>query len=88
MKSPDKHEAAYLSAIADAIRERRERLDLSIRDAAAIAGMPQSAWWAQENRGNPTSVTLFRIAKALGCTPRDLLPNAEISQMRSQRSHE
>lgn len=76
MKSSDKHEVEYLSAIADAIKERRARLDLSIRDAAVIAGMPQSAWWAQENRGNPTSVTLFRIAKALGCSPRELLPNA------------
>jgi DNA-binding Xre family transcriptional regulator len=74
MKSPDHKETAFLSGIADNIKAQRARLDLSIRDAAAIAGIPQSAWWSLENRGNPTAITLYRLAVALQCAPSDLIP--------------
>jgi transcriptional regulator with XRE-family HTH domain len=56
------------------LRLVRERVGLSVNDAASAADMAYSAY-ARLERGErePSLSTLLRLSDALGCTPNDLL---------------
>jgi transcriptional regulator with XRE-family HTH domain len=64
---------------ADAIRSRRERLGLSLTEAAKLAGFRSRQHWhaversAAGGKSNVTLGTLNAIAKALDCRAKDLL---------------
>lgn len=60
--------------IAKRLRERRAALGLSQEAVAKRAGMHANYYCNLENgRRQPTSKTILRLVKALGCTPNDLL---------------
>jgi len=63
------------SGIAAAVRARRLAAGLSMRALAARAGMSQPFLSNLENsRAMPSITTLYKIAAALGVSPRDFLP--------------
>ncbi|MFT3853731.1 MAG: XRE family transcriptional regulator [Ilumatobacteraceae bacterium] len=61
--------------IAAAVRAHRQAAGLSMRALAAKAGMSQPFLSNLENsRAMPSIATLYKIAAALGVSPRDFLP--------------
>lgn len=63
------------SGIAAAVRAKRLAAGLSMRALAARAGMSQPFLSNLENsRAMPSIATLYRLAAALGVSPRDFLP--------------
>ena len=63
------------SGIAAAVRAQRLAAGLSMRALAARAGMSQPFLSNLENsRAMPSIATLYKIAQALGVSPRDFLP--------------
>jgi quercetin dioxygenase-like cupin family protein/lambda repressor-like predicted transcriptional regulator len=71
---PDDEVAAGIAA---ELRRRRQAAGLSMRALAARAGMSQPFLSNLENaRAMPSVATLYRIAAALGVSPRDFLPQA------------
>jgi transcriptional regulator with XRE-family HTH domain len=69
----DEHVAAGIAA---AVRARRQAAGLSMRALATKAGMSQPFLSNLENsRAMPSIATLYKIAAALGVSPRDFLPN-------------
>ena len=60
--------------IAAEIRRRREKKKLSVADAAAAAGVPEQTWYRWEQGRSIPLDSLPAIARALGCTLRQLLP--------------
>lgn len=72
---PDDEVAAGIAA---ALRSQRQAAGLSMRALAARAGMSQPFLSNLENaRAMPSVATLYRIAAALGVSPRDFLPPTE-----------
>jgi transcriptional regulator with XRE-family HTH domain len=60
----------------EAIRERREKLQLTMREAAERAGMPSRQRWYQLEAGaiaDPSATTLWLMARVLGCQMDDLM---------------
>ena len=60
----------------DAIRRRRESIGMSLDQAATAAGFStRQQWYLIESgrRANITISTLGRLARALQCSPDDLL---------------
>lgn len=58
------------------MKQKREALDISQADAASRAGLARKqAWYVIESgkQLNVTMETLYGIARALECDPRDLL---------------
>lgn len=63
--------------IAGAVRARRLAAGLTMRELAARAGMSQPFLSNLENsRAMPSIATLYKIANALGVSPREFLPEA------------
>lgn len=63
--------------IAGAVRARRSAAGLTMRELAARAGMSQPFLSNLENsRAMPSIATLYKIANALGVSPREFLPDA------------
>ena len=63
--------------IAGAVRARRLAAGLTMRELAAQAGMSQPFLSNLENsRAMPSIATLYKIANALGVSPREFLPDA------------
>ncbi|MAT05486.1 MAG: hypothetical protein CL424_10640 [Acidimicrobiaceae bacterium] len=63
--------------IAGAVRAHRLAAGLTMRELAARAGMSQPFLSNLENsRAMPSIATLYRIANALGVSPREFLPEA------------
>lgn len=67
--------STFPARVGASIRARRERLKKSGDDAAAVAGVPRATWYAWEAGRSLTLQQLPRIAKALGCKVRLLLPD-------------
>ncbi|WP_197379034.1 helix-turn-helix domain-containing protein [Mycolicibacterium mengxianglii] len=65
-----------------AIRAIREKSGLSMREAAARAGISQP-FLSQIERGlsMPSMITVYRLAEALAVTPGDLLPTSTESKV-------
>lgn len=60
----------------DWIKARRNRLGLTLTEAARRAGMNNHVQWAKVENGtlrDPRLTTLLRMAKALRCNPMELL---------------
>jgi transcriptional regulator with XRE-family HTH domain len=73
----DGNDAVVAAGIAAAVRAHRLAAGLSMRALAARAGMSQPFLSNLENsRAMPSIATLYKIAAALGVTPRDFLPPA------------
>ena len=67
---------ATAAGIAAAVRAQRRAAGLSMRALAARAGMSQPFLSNLENsRAMPSIATLYKIANALGVSPRDFLPD-------------
>src|SRR6478736_3224006 len=67
---------SVIAGIAGAVRARRLAAGLSMRALAAKAGMSQPFLSNLENsRAMPSIATLYKIAAALGVSPRDFLPS-------------
>lgn len=67
---------AMVSGIGAAVRAQRQAAGLSMRELAARAGMSQPFLSNLENsRAMPSVATLYKIAHALGVSPRDFLPD-------------
>lgn len=67
---------AVATAIGAAVRARRQAAGLSTRELAARAGLSQPFLSNLENsRSMPSVATLYKIAHALGISPRDFLPD-------------
>lgn len=64
----------FAGAIGAEIRRRRERKRLSVPDVAAAVGSLPSSWYQWERGLHLPLERLPAIAKALGCSPRDLMP--------------
>jgi lambda repressor-like predicted transcriptional regulator len=68
-------ESEILAHIAEAIRTRARKRNLSIEKLAAQAKVsPSMLWSVLACRNSPNVLWLGRVADALGCRPRDLLP--------------
>ena len=79
------------SGIAAAVRAQRLAAGLSMRALAARAGMSQPFLSNLENsRAMPSITTLYKIAAALGVSPRDFLPaegGSLVSRHAGRRGH-
>ena len=64
----------FSGQVAARVRELRAKRKLSVPEAAAAAGVPPSTWYRWENAAEIRLDALPAIAKALGTTPRQLLP--------------
>jgi transcriptional regulator with XRE-family HTH domain len=74
-ESTDVVEDPVATGIAAAVRAQRLAAGLSMRALAARAGMSQPFLSNVENsRAMPSIATLYKIAAALGVSPRDFLP--------------
>ncbi len=72
--------------IAAAVRARRLAAGLTMRELAARAGMSQPFLSNLENsRAMPSLTTLYKIANALGVSPREFLPEERTSVTLTRR---
>jgi transcriptional regulator with XRE-family HTH domain len=86
---PDHGEGPVAAGIAAALRTQRVAAGLSMRALAARAGMSQPFLSNLENaRAMPSIATLYRIAHALGVSPRDFLPTQGAAQVSLVRAGE
>lgn len=77
------------AGIAAAVRAQRLAAGLSMRALAARAGMSQPFLSNLENsRAMPSIATLYKIANALGVSPRDFLPQEGAAQVSLVRAGE
>lgn len=72
-KPPDTK--TFTGRIGAEIRRRRLRKKMTVEQAAAAAGAPSPTWYHWESGKNLPLDRLPAIAKALGCRPRDLVPD-------------
>jgi transcriptional regulator with XRE-family HTH domain len=85
----DAVEDPVAAGIAAAVRARRLAAGLSMRALAARAGMSQPFLSNLENsRAMPSIATLYKIAAALGVSPRDFLPAEGASAVALTRAGE
>ena len=86
---PANDEDPVAAGIAAALRAQRLAAGLSMRALAARAGMSQPFLSNLENaRAMPSIATLYRIAAALGVSPRDFLPPESAAHVSLVRSGE
>ena len=64
----------FMGRIGAEIRRRRARKKLSVQQAADAAGVLAPSWYQWESGRHLPLERLPAIARALGCTPRDLIP--------------
>jgi transcriptional regulator with XRE-family HTH domain len=64
----------FAGRIGAVIRGRRLGKKLSVKAAAAAAGVPASTWYHWESGHSLPLDALPKIARALGCGTRSLLP--------------
>jgi transcriptional regulator with XRE-family HTH domain len=64
----------FAGRIGAAIRARRLRQKLCVEAAGRAAGVPASTWYHWESGRSLPLSALPRIARALGCSSRSLLP--------------
>ena len=75
MARPAKPQAStFAGQIGALVRARRLRKRLSVEAAAEAAGATASVWYAWEHGRSMRLEALPRIAAALGCRARQLLP--------------
>lgn len=75
VRRDDEPDDQVTAGIAAAVRTHRQAAGLSMRALAAKAGMSQPFLSNLENsRAMPSIATLYKIAAALGVSPRDFLP--------------
>lgn len=67
--------STYPARVGAIVRARREKLKKSGDEAAEAAGVPRATWYAWEAGRSLTLQQLPKIAKALGCKVRTLLPD-------------
>ncbi len=84
MAKKEKTVNALVTAFGRRLRLVRERVGLSVNDAATAAEMAYSAY-ARLERGErePSLSTLIRLSAALGCTPNDLLGYGDVPGVKS-----
>ena len=70
-KEPDT--STFVGKISAEIRRRREGKKLLVAVAAATAGVPPTTWYRWEKSEGLPLDALPAIAKAVGCTPADLV---------------
>jgi transcriptional regulator with XRE-family HTH domain len=77
MARPSKQQdlKTFVGRIGAEIRRRREERKLTVEQAAAKAGAPVPTWYHWESGSHLPLDRLPAIAKALRCTPRDLIPD-------------
>ena len=75
----------FSGRIAAEVRRRRERKKLTVQEAAARADVPASTWYTWEQGRHLALDCLPRIAAALGCQERDLVPKREKSEVRNTK---
>jgi len=68
------NQSTYAGQVGARIRDRRERMRLSVEEAAAAAGVAAPTWYHWESGLRSPMDRLPAIAAALGCKPRALLP--------------
>lgn len=64
----------FVERVGAGLRRRRERLKLSVEDAAAAAGVSAPAWYHFESGKDLRLAHLPAVAKALRCKVRTLIP--------------
>jgi transcriptional regulator with XRE-family HTH domain len=68
----------FLSALGQALRERREELDLTQESLSLLTGVPQRRIWEIEaGIGNPTARTLLRLVGGLSAPCSVIFARAE-----------
>ncbi len=67
--------STFAGRVGAMIRARREKLKKTGDEAAAAAGVPRATWYAWEAGRSLTLQQLPKIASALGCKVRTLLPD-------------
>ena len=68
----------FLSALGQALRERREELDLTQEAVSLLTGVPQRRIWEIEaGIGNPTTRTLLRLVGGLSTPCSVIIARAE-----------
>ena len=72
-KEPDL--ATFVGRAGAMIRRRRSAARLTVEEAAQRAGVPPTTWYRWEKGENlPRMDRLPEIARALNCTPKQLVP--------------
>jgi transcriptional regulator with XRE-family HTH domain len=71
-KKPDT--STFVAQVAASIRTRRLKKFSRAEDAAKAAGVPTQTWYHWEQGTRLPLSALPIAAKALGCSPRQLLP--------------
>lgn len=70
-----RQEKAYMQQIGQKIKEKRQEKGITQKQLYVRFGIPGntcSNW--ETGKVSPTALNLYRIANALGCDPKDLLP--------------
>lgn len=67
--------STFHGRVGNVIRTRRERMKRTAAEAAQAAGIPLRTWYAFEQGRSLNIEQLPRIAKALNCKVRLLLPD-------------
>ena len=68
----------FLAALGQALRERREELDLTQEAVSLLTGVPQRRIWEIEaGIGNPTARTLLRLVGGLSTPCSQVFARAE-----------
>lgn len=70
--------ARFLTALGQALRERREALELTQEALSLVTGVPQRRIWEIEaGIGNPTARTLLRLVGGLDAPCSEIVARAE-----------
>lgn len=70
--------ARFLTALGQALRERREELRLTQEAVSLLTGVPQRRIWEIEaGIGNPTARTLLRLVSGLSIPCSEIFARAE-----------
>ncbi len=78
MTDGEAEETSLARAIGEAVRARREAAGVSMRALAKSAGISQPFLSNVEHgKSMPSMVTIYRLARALGAVPGDLMPTAQ-----------
>jgi transcriptional regulator with XRE-family HTH domain len=68
----------FLTALGQALRERREQLQLTQEAVSLLTGVPQRRIWEIEaGIGNPTARTLLRLVSGLSAPCSEIFARAE-----------
>ena len=82
-------QGAFKAALGRRIREARKRVGLTQGELADATGMSKTYVFELETRGaNPSLDALWKIARALGVGPRDLVPETDLDAAASPAAME